>query len=172
MGRQVCIRTLPGDLGWLEGELRERGALFVAYRHRGPELETRSTISWEGNPDPIIWLARDEDLASVRLRHVEAQGYWVVDQLRSPVVELSRRMAVTAGALSVEGPAQGRLFYELGCFGEDGRPVAFSEDFVEWAQGIFKAVRRQFTRDPGADCYDGAQAHDWFASHPQSTVAY
>ena len=166
MGRQVCIRTLPGDLGWLEGALRERGALFVAYRHGGPEPETRSTISWEGNPDPIVWLVRGEDLASILIRRVKAQGYWVVDQLRSPVVELSRRMAVVAGARSAEEPVQGRLFYELGYHGDSDGPVEFPGEFVEWAQGIFKTVRGHFTRDPGAGCYDGPDAHEWFASHP------
>lgn len=73
----------------MEEAFRDRGARFLAYYHRSEDLSFFDSLD-RNVVSPIIWLARAEDLANVRLKWIPTQGYWLVDQLVSPVVELTR----------------------------------------------------------------------------------
>lgn len=134
MSSQVRLRLRPGDLGELEAELRERGALFLPYTFPSPELSFLPALEL----GKMIWVFRPDDRDLVRLKHIPQQGYWVVDQLRSPVVEFSH-----SGPGSELG--QGRLFFRTSYWEDDDTKVAFPAGFVTWAKGIFQWVRGRYT---------------------------
>jgi hypothetical protein len=87
-----------------------------------------------------------------------------VDVLRSPVIE--------AGLCVFEGRLlrAGRLYYEVGFYGRDQRWRRKTEDFLRWAESVFRLVRRVFPRHPESDSYIGERARQWMAD-PNNQVA-
>lgn len=56
---------------------------LVAASSLRPEAENQL------RPWPIMFLARDADLSLIRVKLIERQGYFLIDTLRSPVIEWS-----------------------------------------------------------------------------------
>jgi hypothetical protein len=156
MGRQVAFRAYRGDLDALEEAFASYGASFLAY-YQTPGLKQWSTLGLDSNPDPIVWLARPKDFDEIRLKSIAGKSYWLVDQFRSPVVELSR------GGWSDKEVHGGRLHFMTNYFDEDDRKREFSEGFIHWANGLLGIVRRRFKRDE-TGFYVGPQAREFLAA--------
>ncbi len=54
---------------------------------REPRVVESLDLSEAGQRWLYFYLVRADDLAAVVMQHVPAQGYWIVDELRSPIVE-------------------------------------------------------------------------------------
>lgn len=134
MNSQVRIRLRSDDLGELEAELREREALFLPYTFPAPELSFLPALEL----GKLIWIVRPDDRDLVRLKHIPQQGYWVIDQVRSPVVEFSH-----SGPDSELG--EGRLQFHTNYWADDDTKVAFPDGFVTWARDILQWVRGRYT---------------------------
>jgi hypothetical protein len=147
MGRQITFRMEEDDLARFVSKLENDGVLLLPYRHRGPEIERLMRIG--DRREGLVWLVRPSDADFVRLRHVATQGYWVVDQIRSPVVEFS------PGGASGEGLKPGRLHFNAGYFDDDGNRVDFPTGFVEWADGLLAWIRKSFRRNSANGIYEG-----------------
>lgn len=157
MGRQVRLRLLPEDLAEIEQGLRERQAAFIEYYLHAPELSLSSTLAHRVNREPMLWLAREQDLPQVRLVHVPTQGYWVVEPHSSPVVELVRGNAFDGTRVP-----SGRLWFASEHYDSDtGTVHPPPPDFVEWAQSLLRWARRHFSRDRETGDYWGSQALAW-----------
>jgi hypothetical protein len=158
LSHQLALRVLEEDLRILEDELRQRSSVFVAYYHDRPIPTLCSALARDQCRQPLVWLAREEDLELISLNYISAQGYWLVDQIRSPVLELSR------GGMDESRLVPGRLYYRTGYY--DGPEwVGFSPEFLEWADGIFRFVRRRFPYSRETRTYDGVHAKEWLSAH-------
>lgn len=153
MSHQLSFRATPKDLFVLETEfMRAHGCTCLAWRSPVPVPRQLSSFSsYEpGVDDLTVFLTSSDTLDEVVLRHVAAQGYWTVDTLRSPVLELGRCF--------IEGNAlrRGRLYYADGYYGASREWVLKPERFRQWATSLLKTARRVFRRVDGE--YVGAEA--------------
>lgn len=158
MSHQLALRVLEEDLETLERELRRRRSVFVAYYHHQPEPTLCSGLGKDQCHQPLVWLAREDDLGLIGLTYVSAQGHWLVDQIRSPVIEFSR------GGLDESRLVPGRLYYRTGYY-DDQTWVEFSPEFLKWADGILRLVRRRFLYNREVKAYDGRHATEWLSMH-------
>jgi hypothetical protein len=142
--------TAP-DLHDFESMVIARGAVLLAYYHPTSDLAQVSTLDRSANRDPIVWLARDQDLAEVRLTYVAPRAYWVVDQIYSPVVGLVR------GCVDEGHDGQDRIHFNTAYYGDDGHKIGFSSDFMSWAESVATWLRRNFHRNKELDLYDGPE---------------
>ena len=143
----------PDELAELETRLRAVEELTILYP-RVPGPEPRIIDSLNFTEDGALWalyLARPSDLPHVVLKDVPAQGYWVVDDFISPVVEVSR--------CYYDGKVikQGRLYYKDG-FYDDSEWVNKSADFIAWAKRLFVAARKTLKYDKELMAYVGQEA--------------
>lgn len=103
---------------------------------KGPVvLETLSAPA--GLPESIHrYLVLRRDLASVTLMFLQKPGVWEVDDLRSPVVQLS------LGALNGAQLVAGRMYCSFGYYGEAGDWVAKNEEFTRCALKLLGRTKR------------------------------
>ena len=89
--RQFNFFCLPEEVGVLDNALeRWRGRTVVLpCREPRPRLAT-SVLSVDSACWLDVFLCPDELLSGVRFRLIEDQGHYVIDQVRSPVIEFVR----------------------------------------------------------------------------------
>ena len=152
MGQQVRIRVTAADINQLEAEVRRRGGLFVPWMEESNAVTPQLTLKPATSRDFPPWIVRADDLGLIQRDYIPAQRYWVVDQLRCPLVEWSHE--ARAGG----EPSAGRLFYRTGFYTTEGQWTRFSKDFLDWATAFLGWVRRTYTYDRAQACYWGPSA--------------
>ena len=82
------------------------------------------------------------------------QGYWVVDVLRSPALELS--------SCFFDGKIlrRGRIYYVDGFYGEEGARVEKPDTLRTWAKRARAAIRKRLAKHGDFECI-GADARAW-----------
>jgi hypothetical protein len=156
MGRQIAFRAYKEDLQHLENDFKERGAVFLAYR-QAKNLKTRPTLDIRLNKDPIVWLARPVDYPLIQLESAPGQRHLFVDDLVSPVVELTR------GGWTHDRVGAGRLHFNTSYFDQNGSKRELPADYVTWANGLLGLVRRRFRKD-STGFYVGPAATQFLAT--------
>lgn len=155
MGHQINFFLGPNDHAELEMRLREAGELVVL-RNRSltPEPHPVDTTNFteDGKQWLFLYLVRPSDLSAVRTREVAAQGYWSVDDLRSPVIELNR--CYYNGKIL----RRGRLYFVDGYYGAQDQWVEKPEEFKAWAKRLFAAARKTLTFDKNLGAHIGPEA--------------
>ena len=138
MGHQVNFFLLPSDLPTIEDAIRKTGDVcFLSDRTPTAEptgLETLALDLTDTGGFPLhAYVARREDLGNVTMRHVPAQGYWLIDSTRSPVIELDR--CFFDGSVL----KRGRMY-----FATDLRflPELPDPDFVKWGDRVLNRLRK------------------------------
>ena len=159
MGHQVNFYLDPADTIALEEAIRTLGPLLVLHsRSPGPEPRVLECVSIEesGQPWLFLHLVRPEDLQSVVTRHVPAQGYWTIDVLRSPVIELNR--CFFDGKIL----RRGRLYYVDGFYNASDEWQEKSDSFKRWAKTVLAKVKKGLKKHEMD--YIGTGAETWLAS--------
>jgi len=137
MGQQINFFFSDEDTQVFDQKIR--GQLdFVVIKQptRRLGLEPSQTTRFEADGEWLkVFLVRRCDLHQVRFKQVLAQRYWLVDDLRSPVVEYSRCFCHN-GVLR-----RGRLFFDEGYFDEAGRWTLKPDTFTVWASSIIKFMQ-------------------------------
>src|SRR5262245_46527468 len=93
MGRQLNFYLTPKDLAALQEALESKLPMsYLAYRssNAAPQLLPSLEIARMGEDSLVVYLVQPHRLSGVHLHEVAKQGYWTIDVLRSPVVQLSR----------------------------------------------------------------------------------
>ena len=157
MGRQVALYLTPTDIETFESTAAERlGAVFIDARYSSHHVAPiRTTVRQiESGRRSLGHLVRPSDLHNVVTIHVPAQQYWIVDEQRSPVVEMD------GGFFDGNILRRGRLYYVTSFYGAGDERVTKCADFVRWAEALFRAVKRLYRYDdlnaylgPGADAW-------------------
>lgn len=158
MSHQVVFYATPKDLRAMEERIRGIGPMVVLHT-RAPSPTPRVLPSLEHEEQGAPWLffllARPEDLGSLRVTHVPAQGYWSVDVTRSPVVQLTR--CFYDGAIL----RQGRAYHVDGAY-EGETWVEKDAGFRTWAKAVLSAVKRTMKYEK--DHWIAPDAAAWVAS--------
>lgn len=115
-------------------------------------LETLDLLE-QGQPWLYFFLVRADDVGSVVMRHVPAQGYWTVDVVKSPVIEFNRCF------MGDHLLRRGRLYFLDTFYGVDGALVQKSDEFQNWAKSILRTTKRCLKKT-GAE-YLGEDAERW-----------
>jgi hypothetical protein len=159
VGHQVNFYLDPVDTEWVEQKLRAVAPFAILHsRSSGPEPRVVGSLDCTegGKPWLYFYLVQPQDLQRVVTRHVPAQGYWTVDVLRSPVVELNRSF------FNGQILRRGRVYYVDGFYGPDGSTVEKEEQFRTWAKSLLSTTKKALKRH-GSD-YIGPNAEAWLAS--------
>ena len=88
------------------------------------------------------YLVMDSQLDQVILEFVEKQNYWLIDDLRSPIIELIRPYFDVEKNLL----RRGRLYFKNGYWNENREWVRKNDAFLDWANLLFKRFRKVFQR--------------------------
>ena len=129
MSQQVNFDVSPTETAALEEAWRSLGSMSVLHSRSndaGPRVLPSSDLEEAGQRWLFFQLVRTDDLKSVVMRNVPAQGYWTVNVVKSPVVELTR--CFFDGRIL----CRGRLYFVDGFYGADGEWVNKGEDCKKW----------------------------------------
>lgn len=156
MGHQLTLFLSPQDTMQLEERLRSALPMVILHS-RAPTQHPRivTTLNWNegGVPWLYFFLVRAEDVPSLVLTHVPAQGYWSLDVIRAPVVEFNR--CFFDGRLL----RRGRIYYREWFYDSDGCRVEKGKEFGSWARRIVTVAKRGLMRRDGD--WIGADALAW-----------
>jgi hypothetical protein len=94
-------------------------------------------------PWPSMFLAREADLDLIRVHLVEQQGYYLIDDFCSPVVEWSPGYDPTR-----HRSGRGRLWFPTGYWDDDGEFVQMPSGFLRWGDRLLRWVRRNSKKGP------------------------
>ena len=136
--RDVCLipDTLPTESIACMSYLPKRGETLFWFK----------VSLWDRNHSP-----------PPKRRHVQEQGYWVVDELNSEVIEFSRSI-LSEGRL-----VRGRIWAEMTEWQQTEPPslVRKSKTFEKWFDKLARWIRQHATRDENGDyVFPGAAQYE------------
>lgn len=155
MGRTVDIYFNSNDVLALENAARTHlGAVLLGHRHAwGEAAPVESTVIKSADGFRSFgYLVRPQDIQKVVLRYVPTQGYCVVDQTRSPLVELD------GGFCDGKILRRGRLYFLEGFYDEAGQWVNKADDLLQWAEETLRLAKKCSRRDQKLQAYIGPAA--------------
>ena len=159
MGHQANFFMTPTETNLLEQFWRSVAPMSVLHSRSSnaePRVLPSSDIEERGQRWLFFHLVRPEDLKSVVMRSVPAKGYWTVDVVKSPVVELARCF------FDRRILRRGRLYFVDGYYGADNDWVDKGDDFKRWATLLLSVTKKRLARH-GSD-YIGGEARSWLDS--------
>lgn len=157
MGHQINFYLSPKDVLELEKRLLSvEKTLILHSRSRGPypRIVDSTDLVEDGHQQNFFNLVRIADLDSVVTKEIKNQGYWSIDELRSPVIEFTR--SNFDGALI----RRGRLYYIDVYYDDSGKLVGKTLGFDVWAKKVLSKARRSLEYDKELLAYIGAEANE------------
>jgi hypothetical protein len=156
MGRQFQVYLLPADAARILDLVRQKtGVRLISSRSLGSEpAEIESPVQSELGVSRVDCLLVPDLSVPIKLDHLEKQDNWVINTLHSEVVEFS--------GCHFDGKTlkKGRFFYDAGFYDADQWQEK-SPRFLDWAEGLFRAVKKSLKRAPSLDAYVGEDAELW-----------
>lgn len=143
MGHQVNFYLTSLDTALLEASLRSKSDFLILHSRSVTSVpRVVDTLSFDehGKPWLFLFLIRPDDIASVIMRHVPAQNYWVVDTVKSPVIEVTRCF------FDAKIIRRGRFYYNDSFYNSDGVLLEKSELFRNWAKSNFRIVKGELQK--------------------------
>jgi hypothetical protein len=158
MGHQVNFHALPQDIEEIENVVRRIEPALVLH-NRSPGIKPRVVDTLNLSENGERWLryyfVRAADISNVVTERVPAQGYWTVDVIRSPVIE------VTSCFFDGEILRRGRVYSVDGFYEENGVWKKKDEQFIAWSSRVMRKIKKCLTRQ-GTE-YIGNAAKEWMA---------
>ncbi len=155
MGRQIVFYLAPSDMLELEFRLKKCGEVLILHSRSDkpkPRIVESTDFKESGHQWLFFYLVQPDDLSAINLEEVPEQRYWSIDELSSPVVELTR------GYFDGKILRRGRLYYTHGFYGEDDLWVEKPEPFKSWAKRLLSVTRRTLKLDRDVSAYVGPEA--------------
>jgi hypothetical protein len=158
MGRQVNFYMGSEDLVEFEQMLKKRGGIsFIPYELSREAVEAVPTLllarEKSGTPSYTMYLARESDLGNIRqFYHVAIHGYWFVNELNSPVVEMAKSF------VQDQMIRRGRLYFNTGYYDQEDHWVEKSKEFIRWADSLLRWIRSHYVIERTTGWYIGPQA--------------
>ncbi|MEZ4297826.1 MAG: hypothetical protein R3B70_22915 [Polyangiaceae bacterium] len=156
MGHQANFYATPTDIAELQERIAKLEPMAILHS-RSPTATPRvlPSLRFEENSQAFLhyYLVREGDFDKVVTEYVPTQGYWSIEELFSPVVELS--------SCFFDGNIlrQGRVYYKDGFYGPDGLWVDKPEPFRTWAKAVLRHTKKLLKKH-GRD-YIGKDALRW-----------
>lgn len=153
--KQVNFYLTPNDQKLLMSKINEVVSYVVASeitRNRNIKFLNDTNITRMGEERLRICLTRPEDVDKIVLKHIEKQGYSIIDDIRSPVIQFSR-CYYKDGLLR-----RGRFYFISGYYNDDREFYLKEDSFIKWADMILKLTRKVLTKDGNSIEYYGKEA--------------
>ncbi len=166
MSHQLNFYITPGDTDALEAVIRAVDDIYVVpsrFPDKAPQIVPSLRWQRDGVPWLLYFLVRSSDYASLRTSYVERQGYWTLDELRSPVIEF------TGSFFDGEILRRGRVYYQDGYWGPSDEWIEKPEEFRRWGKTLFSRIRRSLVRQDSE--YIGKDAKAWLERSHGKLVA-
>lgn len=158
MARQVNFFLLPEDASEIEQLIRSYAPVRILRRNtKNAKFVEANTLVFDTQKQPELFfaLAREPDLRLISNREVTLGERYVVDTLRSPVVEFTSCFFDDAIL------RRGRMYFTSGYYDENGEWVTKDEMFVSWATKLLSKVRRKLVKPEGDVFYYGKATNMW-----------
>jgi hypothetical protein len=144
MGRQINFFLHQDDQADFDKLLKTFGDIvLLPYFHFDNKISTvpDSVVRDLKKEERRVYLIRKSDFDDVRLKHIDAFGYWLVDDFSLPVLHFDR-------SITKDGKIEsGRLYFETEYV--DTRQMIMikkPDDFIKWADNVLKTVRRKLKK--------------------------
>ncbi|MEI8197972.1 MAG: hypothetical protein WCI73_18925 [Phycisphaerae bacterium] len=158
MSHQISFYMMSTDLQCALKSILNCGD-YVILHSRSHNSKPRILSKVEFEEDEKTWLyyylARPEDVLSIKMEEVSTQGYWSIDSLYAPVVELH------CCAFDNSTIRQGRLYFEDRYYDDKGQKVVKPEPYVRWANCVLATMKKNLKRDSSRDAYVGSEVLTW-----------
>jgi len=158
MGRQTNFFMLRDDLIAYEQMIRQSSEVCLLKSQsnsQDPEVITTFLDAETGTTEIWLYLARAMDLEKVVTEAVPTQGYCRILEGTSPVVQFN------SGYQKDNVLKRGRLYFQPGYYNDSDCWVEKSSDFIRWADGLLRWIRRHYRRDSKTGYYIGPAAWKW-----------
>jgi hypothetical protein len=150
---QINFYITPDELASFDKYLIEFNAAVISLPLKKSKPDICNSISdlsernygW----DLFFRIARKSDLQSLVIRFVKNQGYYLINTLHSPIIEVTK-CHLDENALNIK---RGRLFYYPGYYNDENTWESKSPDFLNWANQLFLQFTKtmQFTKTRTGD---------------------
>jgi hypothetical protein len=154
MSRQFSFYLTPQDSFNLKIILEENlDVVFLADKSGCPKPSEFSELIFEDiEEEAMVYVSRRSELAQVRFHNIENLNVWMVDSLRSPVIEFSNCY------FDKKRLGPGRMYYTLGYYLTDGSWTDKNVEFLEFARKVFTFTKKNLIRNKEIDAYLGKEA--------------
>ncbi|ASF45336.1 hypothetical protein [Methylovulum psychrotolerans] len=143
MGKQINFYLLPSDLDALESKLKD-ACLLIILHSKSSSSSPRELSNLNLTENNHRWLfyyfVHPDDIDSLVINFVPKQNHWVIDVLRSPIIE------VTSCFYDGKILRRGRVYYTDKFYGKNDEVVEKTENFKKWAQQIFLVTKKNLLK--------------------------
>jgi hypothetical protein len=155
MGRQIHFHMLPEDRRAFLSFARQHDPVEIVLRDGdSPEVQSVPDINMDGGKTLCLW--NRKILPSFKREWVPDPGYYRVDGLRTPTLELTSSFAATWEGKPALG--QGRLFGDFDSY------LGKSPEFEKWYETLARWIRTNYEKNPtGTSGYVGPAAYDFYS---------
>ncbi|AZN35138.1 hypothetical protein [Iodobacter ciconiae] len=153
MGKQVNFYLTPSDFLGVKTLIDTIEPCFILHsRSKSNEpLIVDDFAVRDGEDDWLFYyLVRQCDILDVKMRAVPSQGYWVIDETHSPVIELNKCF------FNENTLGRGRIYFNEKYYNDNSVLIQKPDAFKIWANAILRHVRKKLIRKD--DFYWGEEA--------------
>ena len=145
--KQVNYYITENELEDFDDYLASNKGLVVGLPMVSSNVVALSSIK-ELNTHKFKWplsfrIVQEEMMNEIRTRFVEKQGYYLIDTLRSPVIEMSKCYFDT----KTKGIRIARLYYQTGYYDENEMWVKKNDTFIKWADNLLKEFKNKYVNE-------------------------
>lgn len=165
MSHQLNFFLTPIDTESLVIKLKDITPLLILHhRSDGPNPHLLQSLDYYEESGPLLFfcLVRPEDLGLVVMKNIPGQGHWMIDVLRSPIIEFNKCF------FDQKLLRRGRIYYNDWYYGANNSRINKNISFDKWAKSIFSTTRRALKRY-NSD-YIGSDAQEWIESYGGTLV--
>jgi hypothetical protein len=169
MGNQINFFLTPSDFEAAICRIMQcEKFVILHWKSNTPQPNIIPNFDIEVNGKPLLqfYLARREDLGVIQMRHVPDQNYWAIDDLRSPVIELTRCY------FDRHKLRRGRVYLKDFYFNNSGIKMTKSVLFTKWSKRVLAAMRKTLKLDPKLRAYIGPDTLLWMKRENATIAAF
>jgi hypothetical protein len=151
MNAQQNFFVLPEEMREVEQRLQSRLRIqVVSERAESSTPKLIGMVSYELSDQPRrCYLVSPDLVNSIVMRYVPAQGYWTIDVLKSPVIELDK--SFFDGRILKPG----RMYCESQFLDDSGELVVKPEIFLKWSKSVMNSLRKSLVKNGRSIYYVG-----------------
>jgi hypothetical protein len=146
--KQLNFYATPGELPEFENYFKEKDAVFITLPFASEADFVRRSVSTRASnkESEKIYLTTTAFLPQVKTEFIEKQGYYLIDELRSAVMEFIRPLP----NLFTGNIERSRFYYVKSYYGEADEVITKDEAFTGWCEALMKGFAKQFlVKAPG-----------------------
>lgn len=153
---QVNFYIHPDDVKELEKFLAENDIVIINQPQYTTDLKFSDIIEKRTDNEWLkCFLARRQDIKSIKNEFINEQNYYLIDEFESPVIELRR--CLFDGKI-LKGS---RLYFIKAFYDSNDRLVDKPQDFINCAQSVLKWIKKHYNKDSKNGDYFSPKAEDW-----------